>query len=477
MSVEAIRLVNFRGFRDCGIELRPLTVLLGPNSSGKSSFGHALAAMSHAHWLHQASGERLTLTPSSEQADQWPIDLGTLVDLRTAGASGPVEVGLKTREGWVDYGFGIDGFLRDDLRLSLLRHPTGMDMISAGTAQARVERPTVLENATTDVPTDGLALGPNADARIEIRRVNEVDWKDSEQAVRVGFRGLLLETLSHVSLTQVQVSGTASDDVGTMLESLVYLRATRKRPARGYSPRTGVQKQRLGYAGEWTTSVLHEEGGNPVRWMEPPLSPNARPDEVAEKLNQPWTETNASLLQGVGHWLEHLRLARVATVTERDDRQLQLTVRPTASSKIRDITEVGFGISQVLPVLVAGLNLPNNGTLIVDLPEAHLHPAPQALLADFFCSLALAGRRVLIETHSEALFERLRVLAETSPAVRAATQVYFLDEPKDGLCCPPHEVGLAFEDELDWPEGFMLESWATETLLRAAREARRRTKV
>ena len=49
MNIRAIRLQNFRGFRDACIELKPLTVLLGPNSSGKSSFGQALAAMAHAH--------------------------------------------------------------------------------------------------------------------------------------------------------------------------------------------------------------------------------------------------------------------------------------------------------------------------------------------------------------------------------------------------------------------------------------------
>jgi hypothetical protein len=59
MSLDAIRLENSRGFRSASIELKPLTVLLGENSSGKSSFGRAMAAMAHAHH-YQASSTQAT---------------------------------------------------------------------------------------------------------------------------------------------------------------------------------------------------------------------------------------------------------------------------------------------------------------------------------------------------------------------------------------------------------------------------------
>ena len=105
MNIRAIRLQNFRGFRDACIELKPLTVLLGPNSSGKSSFGQALAAMAHAHKFY-VSTPQASLTPPSQDIDGWPVDLGRTDDLRTKGAEGPVKIGLQTNGGWVELGFG-----------------------------------------------------------------------------------------------------------------------------------------------------------------------------------------------------------------------------------------------------------------------------------------------------------------------------------------------------------------------------------
>jgi predicted ATPase len=62
MSLDEIRLENFRGYSNASIVLKPLTVLLGANSSGKSSFGNAMAAMAHTHYLHGSSSQA-NLTP------------------------------------------------------------------------------------------------------------------------------------------------------------------------------------------------------------------------------------------------------------------------------------------------------------------------------------------------------------------------------------------------------------------------------
>jgi predicted ATPase len=141
-----------------------------------------------------------------------------------------------------------------------------------------------------------------------------------------------------------------------------------------------------------------------------------------------------------------------------------------------DITEVGFGISQVLPVLVAGLLQPTHGLFIVDLPEAHLHPKPQAELADFFCSLALSDRRVLVETHSDMFINQLRLRAEMTPELRDKIAVYFVDPPINGCCCNPRRVELSLEGELRWPADFMQETWEIETKISAAQETRRGVK-
>ena len=75
-----------------------------------------------------------------------------------------------------------------------------------------------------------------------------------------------------------------------------------------------------------------------------------------------------------------------------------------------DITDVGFGISQVLPVIIQGFLSSDNSTTIIEQPEIHLHPKIQADLADLFIDIVKStkDKKLLIETHSEYLLKRLR---------------------------------------------------------------------
>ena len=178
----------------------------------------------------------------------------------------------------------------------------------------------------------------------------------------------------------------------------------------------------------------------------------------------------------MGLWFEYLGLARNVETrgSRRSPERIDVKVALHDPGAWRDITEIGFGISQVLPVLVGGLLQKEGGLFIVDLPEAHLHPKPQAELADFFCSLALSGRPCLVETHSEMFFHRLRLRAAMNSELMEKIAVYFCDPPApDGLCRSPRRVGLSFEDELKWPQGFLQEAWEMESEISIIREARR----
>src|SRR5665647_131346 len=123
MNIKAIRLKNFRGFRDARIELKPLTVLIGPNSAGKSSFGQALAALAHVHKTYASTPQASLTPPPNDNVDYWPVDLGNTRDLRTEGTEGPVKIEFETTGGSVELGFG--GMLHTDaLLLSYITIPS-----------------------------------------------------------------------------------------------------------------------------------------------------------------------------------------------------------------------------------------------------------------------------------------------------------------------------------------------------------------
>lgn len=129
------------------------------------------------------------------------------------------------------------------------------------------------------------------------------------------------------------------------------------------------------------------------------------------------------LVSAVSYWLKRLKLAE--TIKIRDIAKhlnlFEVDVRLTGQPIRTTLADVGFGVSQVLPVIVQGLLMQPGGMYFVQEPEIHLHPDAQAGLADFFIYLSAQGVRTIIETHSEYLLLRLRRrLAEKSFPARSA---------------------------------------------------------
>jgi predicted ATPase len=83
-------------------------------------------------------------------------------------------------------------------------------------------------------------------------------------------------------------------------------------------------------------------------------------------------------------------------------------IRVTIAGPPVNLVDVGYGVSQVLPVLVDSVLARTGGTLLLQQPEVHLHPRAQAELATFVASLVKADKkRFVIETHSDYLVDRL----------------------------------------------------------------------
>ncbi len=135
------------------------------------------------------------------------------------------------------------------------------------------------------------------------------------------------------------------------------------------------------------------------------------------------------------------------------------------NGKIHLLSDVGVGISQVIPVLYAGLTQPFS---IIEQPELHLHPKLQLELASFFIEQVEEGRMFILETHSENMFLRvLRTIRETN-SLGVSNQrlklhqdqvsvLYF--EKTDSLYTNIHALRISEDGEFidRWPEGFFAE--------------------
>jgi len=487
MSIQAIRLRNFRGFKDVTLPLKPLTVLLGPNSSGKSSFSHPLAALAHCQRAY-AGTRNASLTPeNAEKASQWPIDLGGYRDLVTHGCNEKIYVNLLASEGWVEFGFARVPAAADVLWLSHMAYPQSLDSITEGqgaNSAVTIPLPADLTNPVISVPkgnsTVDVGPGTNAsmpgvdDTKLLLERINEQDWTYQGEIPTLGLDGLFPLNLTRSNGAEIKFNRKAVVEIRSLLQDLVYLRASRERPNRGY-PRVRSEQKSIGYEGEKAASVLLNRGDQEGIFISPP-PPILAIKKKDFQIN--WEEGKATLQSAASKWLQHLQLAEQVQVSESlrygsEYVDVRVTLRPSGAS--RDITEVGFAISQTLPIIIGALIQPRDSLLIVDLPEGHLHPRPQADMADLFCSLAMCGRSALVETHSEMFFHRLRLRAAMDPELMKRIAVYFVDAPgADGLCGEPRKVGLSFDEELQWPSGFLQETLDSEIQIDSVRQARKK---
>ena len=132
----------------------------------------------------------------------------------------------------------------------------------------------------------------------------------------------------------------------------------------------------------------------------------------------------------------------------------RVKVRKTESSAEVLITDVGFGVSQVLPVIVLCYYVPEGSVILLEQPEIHLHPSVQSGLADVFID-AVKNRKVqiILESHSEHLLRRLqRRVAEKSIDPKDMA-LYFCEALEGGSRISSLDVDL-YGNIKNWPKGF-----------------------
>lgn len=123
-------------------------------------------------------------------------------------------------------------------------------------------------------------------------------------------------------------------------------------------------------------------------------------DEIAEVLKE-----NPNIKNRVNSWFDMFGLK----IDINNFKEIIHNLIVTQNNLKLDITDVGFGISQVLPIIIQGCLSPNGSITIIEQPEIHLHPRMQADLGDLFLDIVKNKRKkLIIETHSEYLLRRIR---------------------------------------------------------------------
>jgi predicted ATPase len=169
-----------------------------------------------------------------------------------------------------------------------------------------------------------------------------------------------------------------------------------------------------------------------------------------------WKKKRQTLEERVAHWLKELGLIhdfKVEPIAEGNS-IYQVRVQKTPSSAQVLITDVGFGVSQILPVLVLCYYVPEGSIILLEQPEIHLHPSVQSGLADVFID-AVKNRNVqiVVESHSEHLLRRLQRRIAEEVMTPSRTALYFCEATETGSHLNELDVDL-YGNIRNWPKDF-----------------------
>lgn len=180
------------------------------------------------------------------------------------------------------------------------------------------------------------------------------------------------------------------------------------------------------------------------------------------------------LFNAISNWFKTCEIADDIKIKKISDRHFEIVLASVKSPKGDNLADVGYGCSQILPILAGGYNLADNGIFIVQEPEIHLHPKAQAELGTFFYELSKRGIQSIIETHSEHLLLRLQahVADKNCELTSDDVRIYYVYAEKNKRQIKRLELGDDgfFKDE--WPTGFF-----PERLIEAKKIAKRSLSV
>lgn len=382
---------NIRCF--CGehaIALKPLTILTGENSSGKSTFLSVLSTLSSVKF------------PFNESFNDYPYELGGYDTVATYkggsfGRSKTFKLGFKNRHIKM-----ISSFVNDSGRIVLndmkINHKNIEIIVCVKTLSfesAELSYSVVVDGELMiDKHPMGFPLSREMQQLIPVfvasdakRRLNEV--------------GFSLEMDDYIFMFSKVVQS-------------ISIAPIRTKPLRTYD-----QIDDSFYpAGRHIPMVL------------------ARTFHGADALNKKVLSDSLCKFGAESGLFKEVRVKKLGK-TVSDPFQLQVKV----GGQYVNIVDVGYGVNQVLPVLVESVNLDSNKYLLLQQPEVHLHPKAQAALGTFFSTLAGKGKKhFVVETHSDYVVDRIR--QEIARGIVKPADVAFYYFEKKGYETHIHQLDL-----------------------------------
>jgi hypothetical protein len=433
----SLRLSNFRRFEDTGqIDFAPITLFLGRNSSGKTSLLRAPLLVRQL----ATGADPFEVTLSGSGADygsykelvyegQLRRDVGLSFGLNppTSRRSAPRSVSSALGPASLLFdAVTVDVALHWNVRNSVVQ----MDELCISST----ENPSIKLTATRHGPYEYFLTSPLSGKRLKVGvpltlqslRYFDIGPPNAESS---GRRSAELEELRSLEY----LCFTVTNQIQSSTRRLIHIGPLRQMPDRAYRVDQSTQSG---------------SGGSVVNVLE------RVPGAVAP----------------ISEALALLGMARAVTLRTLAPGYVAIVLTDAATGRQDNLADVGFGVSQVLPILTTLATMPRHSTVIIEQPELHLHPDAQGKLVDVLVGLAAASESTLImETHSEHMLLRLQRRVAEGALAPDDVGIYFVDEGS------VHRARISPSGRLDdraVPAGFFEEEWEDSVELARAAASR-----
>lgn len=435
--LKELRIQNFKGWKDTRpIRLAPISLFFGANSSGKSSIGQFLIMLKQTV---ESPDRKAVFYPGGKNS---AVQLGSYQEM-VFHRDPKNKIAFDYRWSLLEslkFKDPLSGetFSGDELDFSaeIELSDAGKNLLQVAEFQYRL-----LDNDKQSLSINFSRKSNKSEYTTSAEQYNLVRKKMRAWSPKdvVRFYGFPDEVVAYYQNAEfVQSLNFAHEK---LFSSIYYLGPLRTKAERLYTW-SGIAPESVGFAGENTIAAI--------------LAARDRKISLGYKRPaKPFEEIIALKFKEMG-LIEEFRVSPISK--QRQDYEVK--VRTKGSEDWVDLPDVGFGISQVLPVLVQCFYAPAGSIILMEQPEIHLHPSAQSALADVMIDVINSREngndrniQLVIETHSEHFLRRLQRRIAEDAISQEEVSVYFANNSKTPATLEPLQIDI-FGNIKNWPENF-----------------------
>ncbi len=432
MKINRTALKNFKCFKTLDLNLAPITLLTGANSSGKSSFIYSVLAIlqteqfpyylsPNGNYVNMGSFDEIVFNHKTDKKIEISGNIEgkiisnhfkTTVDFKTTWKRNPknelplldgLKFQFKSNRHLIPK-FNIDFFNKDKYYLNFKIIEENGKLPALKKILLKADS---LKKAKGKKITNSLIEFQG----LEFTNINE-------------FFDMAFIEIPKVPSGFVNIFEKSYDFFQKFNKAINYIGSFRQSPERTYYQKAKA-KSKIDVSGEGYI------------------------DQVLE-----WEEKKSGKFEKLNAIMKELQLFSEIKSQKINGGRFEFKVKTHEQGILASLTDVGFGISQFLPIIVADLQLPDNSVLALSQPEMHLHPKIQAALGSYLArQINENEKQYIVETHSEYLLNRIRLAIVKEEIAPNDVALYYFENSTNGT--QSHKIDLTKDGQVkNAPESF-----------------------